>query len=155
MESGFDGARGLPRTQHRAGCDGILQHRRIHHPARRAAGPFGQSLAQAPDLAGVLDQSETRAHRRHATDRHIGRRCHRKTGGGKAQHQVIGVLAHDEVLAFAHNIPDVAEHKEVAGNGAGQASDIVGISGHEPIGEALGKMGRGIFLLYGIAHPLR
>ena len=86
MEGGADGIHGLSRMHHRARCDGILQHRRIHDLARRAAGPFGEPLAQAPDLAGILDQRQSRAHRCRATDRYVGRRRHGKARGGKAQH---------------------------------------------------------------------
>ena len=53
---------------------------------------------------------------------------------------MIGILAHRQMLAFAHHVPDVAEHEEIAGHRARQAGDIVGIAGHEPGGEALGEM---------------
>jgi hypothetical protein len=59
------------------------------------------------------------------------------------------------VLAFAHHVPDVAEHEQIAGDRARQARDIVGISGHQPGGEALCKMRRRIFFCDGIAHPPR
>ena len=84
--------------------------------ARRSAGPFGEPLAQPPDLAGILDQREPGAHRSHAAYGNIGRHRHRKTRGRKAQHQAIGVLAHDQMLAFAHHIADVAEDKQIAGH---------------------------------------
>ena len=137
---------GLARPQHRTGRDRVLQHRRIDHLARRAAGPLRQPLAEPADLARILDQRESGAQRRRAADRDIGRRGHRKTGGGKTQHQPIGILAHRQMLAFAHHVPDVAEHEEIAGHRARQARDIVGIAGHKAGGKALCKM-RGRILL--------
>ena len=114
-----------------------------------------EPLAQPPDLAGILDQGETGAHRRHAPDRDIGRRGHRETGGGKAKYQPVGILAHREVLAFAHHVPDVTEHEQIAGDRARQARDIVGISGHKAGGEAFCKVRGRILLGDSIAHPQR
>ena len=59
------------------------------------------------------------------------------------------------MLAFAHHVPDVAEHEQIAGDRARQARDIVGVSGHEPAGEASCKMRRRVPLGNGIAHPPR
>ena len=50
------------------------------------------------------------------------------------------------MLAFAHHVPDIAEHEEIAGDRARQARDIVGVSGHEAGGKAFGKMRRRILL---------
>ena len=137
MKRRLDRADGLPRPQHRS-------RMRPHSPAsahRRYRARSGrpiqrQPLAEPPDLAGVLDQRQTGAHRRHAADRNIGRRRHRKPRRRQSQHQPIGVLAHRQMLAFAHHVPDVAEHEEIAGHRAGHARDIVGISGDEPAGKA-------------------
>ena len=146
---------GLARPQHRAGGDRLLQHRRIDDLARRAAGPLRQPLAEPADLAGVLDQREPGAHRHRAADRNIGRRRHRKARGGKAEHQVIGILAHRQMLALAHHVPDVAEHEEIAGHGARQARNIVGVAGDETGGKALCKMRGGIFFGDGVADAFR
>jgi hypothetical protein len=59
------------------------------------------------------------------------------------------------MLAFAHHVPDVAEHEQIAGDRARQARDIVGVAGHEAGGKALGKMRGRIFFRDGIADPLR
>ena len=48
---------------------------------------------------------------------------------------MIGVLAHRQTLALDHHVADVAEHKEIAGDGAGEAGDIVGIAGDEADGK--------------------
>ncbi len=68
---------------------------------------------------------------------------------------MIGVLAHGEMLALAHDIPDVAEHEQIAGHGAGQARDIVGVSGHEAGREAPCNLRGGICLGDGVVHPPR
>ena len=130
----------------------MLQHRRVDDLARRAAGPLRQPLAQPPDLAGILDQREPGAQRRRAADRDIGRRRHREAHRGKAEHQLIGVLAHGQMLAFAHHVPDIAEHEEIAGHRARQARDIVGFAGHEASGKALGKMRRRALFRDRVAH---
>ena len=98
---------------------------------------------------------EAGAHRHRAADRHIGRRRHRKARRRKAQHQPVGVLAHRQMLAFAHDVPDIAEHEEIAGDRARQARDIVGIAGDETGGKALGKMRRRILFRDRIADALR
>ena len=95
------------------------------------------------------------AHRQRAADRHIGRRRHRKARRRKPQHQMVGILAHRQMLAFAHHVADVAEHEEIAGHGAREARDIVGIPGHQSGGKAPGKLRGGICLRDGIAHTLR
>jgi len=59
------------------------------------------------------------------------------------------------MFAFAHHVPDVAEHKEIAGDGARQARDIVGIPGDEAAGKVLGKMCGRIFFHDGSGYPLR
>ncbi len=59
------------------------------------------------------------------------------------------------MLAFAHHVPDVAEHEQVAGDRARQAGDIVGVPGHKPGGEALCKMRRRIFFRDGLGYASR
>jgi len=133
----------------------LLQHRCIDDLARRTSGPFCQPLAQAPNLAGSLDHAEAGAHRTNATDRHIGRSGHREPDRRKAQHQPVHVLARRQVLALAHDVPDIAEHEEIAGDRAREACDIVGISGHETGGKAPGKIRRRIRFRDRIADALR
>ena len=154
-ERGLDRADGLARPQHRAGGDRLLQHRRIDDFARRAAGPLRQPFAEPADLAGVLDQREAGAHRRRAADGNVGRRRHREARRGKAEHEAIGLLAHREVLAFAHDVPDVAEHEEIAGDRARQARDIVGVAGHKAGGKTPGEMRGGIFFRDRVVHAPR
>src|SRR4051812_18328616 len=61
----------LNRPQDRTGSDRLLQHRRVDHLARRAAGPFREPLAEPPNLAGILDQREPGAHGRYLAERYI------------------------------------------------------------------------------------
>src|SRR4030088_1754669 len=68
---------------------------------------------------------------------------------------MVGILAHREVLAFAYDIPDVAEHEQIARNGARQARDIVGVAGDEPGRKTLCKMRRRVFFRHGVIHPSR
>jgi hypothetical protein len=56
------------------------------------------------------------------------------------------------MLALAHDVPDVADHEEIAGHRSGQARNIVGAAGDEPGGEALGEMRGGVFGLDRIAY---
>ena len=133
----------------------MLQHRHVDHVARGAAGPFGETLADTADLARILDQRQARADRRGAADGDIGRRGHRQPRGREAEDQPIGLLAHHQMLALAHNVADIAEHEEVAGNRAGERSDIIGGAGHKAGGETLRKMRRGILLRDRIADATR
>jgi hypothetical protein len=48
-----------------------------------------------------------------------------------------------------------AEHEQIAGDRAREAGDIVGISDHQPAGEAFCKMRRRILLADGVADPPR
>ena len=98
---------------------------------------------------------EPGAHRHRAADGHIGRRRHRQPRGCKTQHQMVGILAHRQMLAFAHHVPDIAEHEEIAGHRARQARDIVGVAGDEPGGKTLGKMRRRIRFRHRVADALR
>ena len=59
------------------------------------------------------------------------------------------------MLAFAHHVADIAEHKEIAGNRPRQARDIVGVPGHKTGRKTLGKMRGRIFVRDGVAHPLQ
>ena len=59
------------------------------------------------------------------------------------------------MLALAHDVPDVAEHEEIAGDRARQARDVVGITGHQTRGKAFGKMRRRTRVSNGIADALR
>ena len=154
-ERGLDRAHGLARPQHRARGDRVLQHRRIDDLARGAAGPCGEPFAEPTHLARILHQRQSGAHRRGAADRNIGRGRHRETRGRKAEHQAIGLLAHGEMLALAHDVPDVADHEEIAGHGAGQARNIVGVAGDETGGKAFGEMRGGIFFLDRVADTAR
>ena len=146
-ERGLDRAHGLARPQHRTVGDRVLEHRRIDHLARRPAGPCRESLAEPSDLAGILHQRQPGANRRGAADGDIGHGRHGEARGRKAQHQAIGLLAHGEVLALADDVPDVADHEEIAGHGPRQARDIVGVAGDEPGGEPFGEMRRWNFRL--------
>ena len=154
-ERRLDGTDGLARPQHRTLRDRLLQHRRIDDFARRAAGPLRQPLAQPPDLAGVLDHGKTGAHRADAADGDVGRGGHHEPYCREAQHQPVHLLARRQVLALAHDVPDVAEHEEIAGHRARQARDVVGIAGHQARGKALGKMRRRARVGNGIADALR
>jgi hypothetical protein len=53
---------------------------------------------------------------------------------------MIGILAHRQMLAFAHHVADIAEHKEIAGHRARQARDILGVAGDETDRETFSKM---------------
>ena len=108
-----------------------------------------------PTLRASLTMRKAGAHRRRAADRNIGRRGHGKPRGGKTQHQAVGVLAHRQMLAFAHHVPDIAEHEEIAGHGAGQARDIVGVAGDEAGGKTLCEMRGRIVFRDGVADALR
>src|SRR5262249_1589528 len=77
-----------------------------------AAGPTPQPRHTRPDRAGIPDQRDTGAHRRRPANRDIGRSRHREPDRGEPKHQPVGLLAHRKMLAFAHNIPDIAEHEE-------------------------------------------
>ena len=68
---------------------------------------------------------------------------------------MVGILAHRQMLAFAHHVADIAEHEEIAGHRARKARDIVGIAGDEARGKALGKMRRRGRVRDGIADALR
>ena len=114
-----------------------------------------QALAEAADFSGVLDQRETGAQRCGTADGDIRRCGHRKARGGKSQYEVIGLLAHREMLALADDVPDVAPHKEIAGHRAGKARNVVGIAGDEAGGKAFCKLRAGIVFRHRIAHPLR
>ncbi len=59
------------------------------------------------------------------------------------------------MLAFAHDVADIAEDKEIAGHSARQAAGIVGISGDKACGKPAGKMRRGAVLAYSRIHPLQ
>ena len=59
------------------------------------------------------------------------------------------------MLALAHHVPDIAEHKEIAGHRARHARDVVCGAGEKPAGKAFGEMRRRIGLGDGIAHPAR
>ncbi len=59
------------------------------------------------------------------------------------------------MLALAHDVPDVAEHEEIAGHRARQAGDVVGVAGHQAGGKALGKMRRGACVGNGVVDALR
>ena len=68
---------------------------------------------------------------------------------------MIGILAHRQMLAFAHHVADIAEHEEIAGHRARQARDIVGVAGDETDGKTLGKMRGRIRVRDGIVDALR
>ena len=102
-----------------------------------------QPVAQPSDFAGSLDHAEAGAHRANAADRHIGRSSHREPNRRKAQHQPVHVLARRQVLALAHDVPDIAVHDEIAGDRAGEACDIVGVAGYETRSKTLGEMRSG------------
>ena len=68
---------------------------------------------------------------------------------------MVGVLAHGQMLAFAHHVPDIAEHEQIAGHRAGQAGDVVGGAGNEAGGKAFGEMRRRIFFRDGVGDPPR
>ena len=154
-ERRLDRADGLAGPQHRALRDRLLQHRRIDDLARRAAGPLRQPLAQPPDLAGILDHGKTGTQRADTADGDVGRGGHREAHRRQAQHQPVHLLARRQMLALAHDVPDVAEHEEIAGDRARQARDVVGVTGHQTGGKALGKMRRRTCVSNGIADALR
>ena len=114
-----------------------------------------QPLAEAADLARILDQRKAGAHRRHAADRNVSRRGHGKPGGGKTEHKAVGVLTRRQMLAFAHHVPDVAEHEEIAGHGARQARDVVGGARHKTRGKTLCEMPGRIIFRDGVADARR
>jgi hypothetical protein len=59
------------------------------------------------------------------------------------------------MLAFTHDVPDVAEHEEITGDRARQARDVVGATGHQTSGKAFGEMRGRTCLGNGIADALR
>ncbi len=59
------------------------------------------------------------------------------------------------MLALAHDVPDIAEHEEIAGDRAREACDIVGVAGDETGGKALGKMRGRVRFRDRIADALR
>jgi hypothetical protein len=65
---------------------------------------------------------------------------------------VIGVLTHRHVLALAHHVANIAEHEEIAGDGARQAADIVGSAGDKASRKAAGEMGGGILVRNRLGH---
>lgn len=120
----------------------------------RAGGPCSEPLAEPPDLAGILHQRQPGANRRSTANGDIGHGSDRKARGRKAQHQTVGVLAHRQMLALAHDVPDVTDHEEIAGDGSGQTRDIVGVAGDEAGCEPFGEVRGGILGLDRIAHAI-
>ncbi len=59
------------------------------------------------------------------------------------------------MLALAHDVPDIAEHEEIAGDRAREACDIVGVAGHETGGKAPGNIRRRVRFRDRIADALR
>ena len=58
------------------------------------------------------------------------------------------------MLALAHDVADIAEDKEIAGHGAGEAAGVVGVSRHKARGKAAGKVRRGTIFGNSRVHPL-
>ena len=129
---------------------GVSTTSRADRPAHSAS-----PSPSRPTLRASLTSVRPARSGRRTADRDIGRRSDRKACRRKAEHQAVGVLAHREMLALAHDVADVAEHEEIAGNGPGQARDIVGVAGDEAGRKALGQMGRGVFLRHGRSDPAR
>ena len=50
---------------------------------------------------------------------------------GKAEYQLVDRFAAQAMPALAHHVADVAEHEQVAGEHAGGARDILGLTGDE------------------------
>src|SRR5204863_6538929 len=65
-------------------------------------------------------------------------------GEREPQNKLVDVLSARAIDAFAHRIADVAEHEQVADRGTGKARNVLGLSGHEPIGKALGDLLAGL-----------
>jgi hypothetical protein len=119
-----------------------------------SSGKLHEAFAEAAYPSGVLDQRQTGTQRRGAADGHIGRRRHGKADRGKAENEMIGFLAHREMLALAEGVPDVAPDEDISGHRAGEARHIVGIAGDEAGGKTLCRLRGGIVLRDRIADTL-
>jgi hypothetical protein len=75
-------------------------------------------VIEPSDLAGILDQRQPGTHRCGAACGEVGHRCYRQARGRKPEHQTVGIFAHGEMLALAHDVTDVAEHEQIAGDRA-------------------------------------
>ena len=154
-ERRLDRADGLARPQHGALRDRLLQHgASTTSRAERPAHCVSPSPSR-PTLRASLTMVRPARTGADAADGDIGRGGHRKARRRQAQHQPVGLLAHRQMLALAHHVPDIAEHEEIAGDRARQARDVVGIAGHQTRGKAFGKMRRRICVGNGIADALR
>ena len=89
-----------------------------------------------------LDEREPGARRRREPCAQIHAGRHRDAAAGKAEHQLVDLLAAHAAPAFAHHVAHVAEHEQVAGQHSGRARDVLRRAGDEAAGEACNLAGR-------------
>ena len=63
---------------------------------------------------------------------------HRDAGAGKAEHELVDLLAAHAAPAFAHHVAHVAEHEQVAGQHPGGARDVLRLAGDKAARKACG-----------------
>ena len=78
---------------------------------------------------------------------------HHKPDRGEAEHQLIRLFADRKALALNDDVTDIAKGEQIAGDGSGEAHEIIGIAGEEAGRKPGRQMRRRSLLGYGLFEP--